>query len=423
MTTAIDLNAQFAASKLDQISAAADKAADIARRVNDGELRDNGNGTYTVLTGWDRNETIRFNGVDVLAEHGLDLTENGTAALYSRVKAWHGLGNIIPDGIFDIDLVLRLAGADFEVSKRPLFYRDPITGDEIEVPDHFAAVRENPFTNLDDYRLSSPLGVVGNVYTHAQNRQAFSFLPEMLGVELAVAYGDIDGLDRPVYESAGVMRGGKRVFVGMRLPSFVTIDAGGVKDQVVPFIYVLNSHDGSGKLTVIVTPWRIECKNTERFAIEGAITSWGVRHTTNWNSDKKQEEARRSLGLAVKYFERFKAEEEVLAQADITMREFWDLVRDLYPEPESDTKRSKSLDDRRMGTIGELFAGNISRLGRTAYAAERTLTEFLDWKKDVRPGRSFKGDLMAARTTLAIEGAEDDTKSRVHRQLLTLVRG
>lgn len=46
-----DLNAQFRATKLDQIRGEQDKAAAVARRVAAGELRDDGGGLYTVLTG------------------------------------------------------------------------------------------------------------------------------------------------------------------------------------------------------------------------------------------------------------------------------------------------------------------------------------------------------------------------------------
>src|SRR5215475_4621645 len=102
MTISIDRNAEFASTKLAQIQREQNKAAAVQRRVDSGELRDNGNGTHTVLTGWDRGETLRLSIVDgtaqILAAHGISEV-NGTTALYSRKPAWHGLGEIVPEGM------------------------------------------------------------------------------------------------------------------------------------------------------------------------------------------------------------------------------------------------------------------------------------------------------------------------------------
>jgi len=411
MTTSIDRNAEFAQTKLAQIQGERDKEQAIRDRVANGELRDNGNGTFTVLTGWDAGETIRatLNAEgrieQILAEHGV--TEvNGKLAIYSRRPTWYGQGQIVPEGMDDIEQIIDLIGGPLEYSKQPVFYRDLMTGEFKPVEEVFAAVWMDQDGRNDALRGKT----VGSTYKHAQDVEAARWTQDLVG-------------ERCVYESVVRLRGKSKFAVGIRLVDDMVIDPEGIADAVAKYLYVVNTHDGSGKLTTMVTPWRIECANTERFGLRDASATWGVRHTTNWNSEARQQEARRTLGLVDKYFERFKRDEEALAQSEITMKQFWELVRDIYPAPEEETKRSTSLDDRRIETISGLFSANTRRLGRTAYAAERTLTEFLDWKKDVRPGRSFKGDLMAARTTLAMEGAEDDTKTRVHKQLLTLARG
>ena len=71
------------------------------------------------------------------------------------------------------------------------------------------------------------------------------------------------------WESAGAVREGRRVFISLRLPDTVIVDAAGINDQIIPFIAALNSHDGSSMLHVVVTPWRPVCANTERFALRG----------------------------------------------------------------------------------------------------------------------------------------------------------
>jgi hypothetical protein len=77
-----------------------------------------------------------------------------------------------------------------------------------------------------------------------QNRHIFEFLQNL-----------VDDHD-VVWESAGALREGRKVFVCMRLPQTVTIDAGGIADEIVPFVVALNSHDGSSQAQVVVTPWR-----------------------------------------------------------------------------------------------------------------------------------------------------------------------
>lgn len=417
MSSTIDVNEAFAAERSAQVAqinewnstrearSQADyeaQAAKFAERVANGEMRDLGGGRFEATSGWDAGEvwTVRQTqyGELVLPQHGLDTT-TGEVALYSSVPAWHGLGNIIPGGTNSIDDVLRLGGIDFDVARRPVLYQNELNGPSMIEADHFVTVRTD---------TGAALGVVGARYTPIQNRESFEFLQDL------VATTDV------VWESAGALRDGKRTFVSLRLPGTVTIDAPGVNDEIIPFIVALNSHDGSSMMQVVATPWRPVCGNTERFALRDAHSKWGTRHTLN--ATQRMAEARRTLGLSVKYFEAFAAEENALAQTAVDDAKFWEIVRDIWPTPAADaTDRTKASHQAREDQLDDLRAENVAKLGRTGYAAERTLTEFLDWRKQVRPGKSFKADLRAARASLAMEGAEDNVKAEVHKRLMTLV--
>src|SRR5205085_2402712 len=116
----------------------------------------------------------------------------------------------------------------------------------------------------------------------------------------------------------------RRVFVAMRLREGIRIDAGGVDDEIVPFLVALNSHDGLSQFQVVVTPWRPVCANTERFAVRDARMRWGVRHTVN--ARERLDEARRTLGLTAAYYRAFAAEEETLARTRVAIDEFRDLI-------------------------------------------------------------------------------------------------
>lgn len=420
MTITSDLNAVFTAERRREIAealAAPEKAlaaaaahnADIDRRIAEGKLVDLGNGRYRVEDpgSWDNGEiwTLQYKTVGeeqlriVLPEHGLDMS-TGTAALYTRVPAWHGLGTVVPEGVSDIYEVLRLAQIDYEVSKRPVQYRNPLTGDLLTLPDQYVTVRED---------TGAGLGVVGKKYEVFQAATVFSFLHELLATSDVVA------------ESAGALRGGSKIFITLRLPETVTIDPEGINDQIVPYIAAVNSYDGQGQAQIVCTPWRIECANTERFAIRDAHTRWGVRHTRNGLASERINEARRTLKLASQYFEQYAREEQALAQTRITLQQFEDLMLELWPAP--DGAIAQAAHTRHANLIGDvqaLWARNSTRLGNTAYAAERAITEYLDHHAAIRPTGSLKGKFAAARATAMIEGAQDEKKAKAHKQLLTL---
>lgn len=401
MTITTDVNTVFANEKIRQLDAARNRAAAFQARIDRGEIRMVGTDRYEVLTGWDRGETFTVGRnaqgeiAEIIAAHGLDSRADGTIALYASSPAWHDLGQIIPGGTTDIDDVLRLGGLDFDVITVPAVYQ---WGGELrEHPDQFHTVRED---------TGAPLGIVGRRYQAIQNRAGFEFLQELVG-----RY-DV------VWESAGVIKGGRRVFVAIRLPDTVTVDAGGINDLVVPYVAVMNDHSGQGTFQCVVTPWRPVCANTERFAVRDAVTRWAVRHTAGATSQIK--EARRTLGLSLAYFETFADEETALARTDIAVADFHKVIADLWPLEDDATDRTKTNFAARLGAIDAEFRTEADRVGRTAYAAERAITGYLDHVAPRRPGKTMTEEI--ARATAALEGADDDLKTKAHKRLMLLTR-
>ena len=402
ITAPVDVNQQFAQTRAAQFEAARDASADFDRRIAEGKLTAIGNGRFRVTEpgSWDDGEILlRQNDGQILPQHGLDTT-TGRAALYSATPAWHSLGNIVPGGTGDIDEVLDLGGIGFRVERRPVLFQPDPDSSPIMLPDQFVNFRDDTYAGL---------GTVGARYEVIQNRKAFEFLQDLVD-----DYG-------VTWESAGALREGRKVFVSMRLPNTVTIDAEGINDEIVPFVVAINSHDGSSLFQIVVTPWRPLCGNTERFAVRDAHARWGVRHTKN--AAERIEEARRTLKLSVNYFDRFAAEEEALARTDLALAEFHQVIGELWTAPD-DTAPTKAQNNhtRRLDALTDLWASNTEQLGRTAYAAERAITEYTDWKTRMRPTGNLRGNNLAARATAALEGTADDKKSQAHRLLLARVR-
>jgi len=389
----VDVNEAFADERATQVLAARDWERALQDRLAAGTVERLPDGRYRVLTGWDTGEILSAQGVP---QHELDLSL-GTAALYTAVPAWHALGNVIPGGTSDIDKVLELGGIDYQVESVPAHY--PWNGETRVDETWHHTVRTD---------TGASLGVVRNGYEIIQNRRAFEFLQELAND------------DKAIWESAGALRGGKKVFVAMRLPQHVTVDADGINDSIIPFVVAINSHDGSSSFQVVATPWRPVCGNTERLAVEHAFTRWTIRHTRK--ATDRIKEARRTLGLSIKYYDRLADEETALARTDLAINEFNELIDSLWEPDDTATPRSTRTREARRDRLHALLGEESERTGRTAYAAERAVTDYLDHYAPIRPSAAsgLKGNKPAARGLRLLEGTDDDVKSTAHRRLMLL---
>jgi phage/plasmid-like protein (TIGR03299 family) len=191
-----------------------------------------------------------------------------------KEKAWHGLGQII-DQYPTSSEAIQHAGLDYIVEKRPLFTydtanhlgegSDDIIIPEITVPNFFATVRAD---------TEQVLGVVGNDYEVVQNRDAFSFFDAIVG-----------GGEGILYETAGALGNGERVFITAKLPDYIRV---GVKDWIEQYLFLTTSHDGLGSITAAFTPIRIVCNNTLNAAMRNHSGAIKIRHTASAAERLKQ---------------------------------------------------------------------------------------------------------------------------------------
>jgi phage/plasmid-like protein (TIGR03299 family) len=189
-------------------------------------------------------------------------------------KAWHGLGQVI-DRYPTSSEAIQHAGLDYIVEKRPLFTydtknhlgeaSDDILIPEISVPNFFATVRAD---------TEQVLGVVGNDYQVVQNRDAFSFFDAIVG-----------GGDGILYETAGALGNGERVFITAKLPDYIKVGQG---DWIEQYLFLTTSHDGLGSITAPFTPIRIVCNNTLNAAMNNHSGAVKIRHTASAAERLKQ---------------------------------------------------------------------------------------------------------------------------------------
>ena len=160
------------------------------------------------------------------------------------------------------------------------------------------------------------------------------------------------------------------------------------------------------------------CGNTERFAVRDAKYRWTIRHTSN--AMGRLEEARRTLGLTTKYAEAFATEETALARTELEIAEFHKVIADLWPVEPGASARAVTNAALRRDRLDAMYRSETERAGRTAYAAERAITDYLDHIAPKRPGKTMTEEI--ARATALVELTDDETKSKAHRRLMTLVR-
>lgn len=177
--------------------------------------------------------------------------------------AWHGLGTVV-QGAPNPYAALRIAGMEWEVLES-----DALTGtfnagssDERRV----VTGDSKMLVRSDDHTV---LGVVGKDYSPVQNSTL---------ADLAYAMRNADSDNGVEVESAGSIRGGKRVFMLLRGP---TVDMTGRGDDANPYLLLANGHDGTLALRVQPTSVRVVCSNTFHAALGTKQKKWSHRHTLN----------------------------------------------------------------------------------------------------------------------------------------------
>ncbi|TLV01428.1 DUF932 domain-containing protein [Dyadobacter luticola] len=194
-----------------------------------------------------------------------------------KEKAWHGLGQIV-DQYPTSGEAINHAGLDYQVQKAGLFAANLSSQNPTEnvpVPNFYATMRTDN---------GAVLGIVGKDYQIVQNRNAFTFFDSIVGG---------DGI---MYETAGALGKGERIFITAKLPGYIEV---GRDDLIEKYLFLTTSHDGSGSITAAFTPVRIVCANTLNAAMKNMTNVVKIRHTSN--ATERLTTAHKVMGIASRF--------------------------------------------------------------------------------------------------------------------------
>lgn len=231
-----------------------------------------------------------------MAHEFRDLGSN-TTFVSKREIPWHRLGKVVDS--MTSEEAIKLAGMDFTVGIAPIYANIGVVNKE--------AVKTTPRVVRETYKVDGVLthefhkvrkvtdkfctyredtgdvfGIVGSKYEVIQNTEAFDFFDSITGDKLAI------------YETAGALGNGERVFISAKLPSYLEIH----KDCIEQYLLLSTTHDGSGSINVLFTPIRVVCNNTLSAAIRGATNMVRVKHTKN--AKQRLEYSKQVLGIVDK---------------------------------------------------------------------------------------------------------------------------
>jgi phage/plasmid-like protein (TIGR03299 family) len=206
--------------------------------------------------------------------------------------------------------------------------------------------------------------VVGASYVPIQNEEHCDLLDALV---------DESGAH---FETAGSLKGGRQVFISMKLPD--TLQVGGV-DAIDTYLTACNSHDGSMAFRLMVTPVRVVCANTLAAAIRSAKASFSIHHTTGAKSQIQA--ARDALGLTFRYMGAFQAEAERMLDTAMTDAQFSALIRQLWPVKDDEASvRTRNNTARRTSELTYLWhdADTQKAIRGSRWAGYQAVTEYLD---------------------------------------------
>ena len=301
-----------------------------------------------------------------------------------RKPAWHGLGAVLDDYPRHIDDARELAGLTWEPELVPVYQRQAmplgvgVDGELIERED-FVEVPNARLIQRSDTKAVIGHGI-SDRYVPIKNKQMFEVLETLVDQGLKI-------------ETAGSVRGGAQVWALAYLDEPYTLP--GDDSQSLPYIGVVNSHDGKSAMRAMATQVRIVCWNTIQAAYMDSQKHgqyWEFRH--KGGVEDRIEEARRAISGMRNEAKLWVERADELLGIRVSDQSYSAFLSEFIPEPPasivSDRVRQNIADAR--GTFSRFYFGEQNDAVRgSALALVNTAIEYLDHARGYRNSDTYLG--------------------------------
>lgn len=268
-----------------------------------------------------------------------------------RQTPWHRLGTVLENPP-TIQEAIELSGLNWPVELKPLFLGDGT------LVTHKAVVRGDS---------GNVLGIVGPRYQPLQNAEAFDWFNAF------VENGEVS------LETAGSLDEGRRIWVMAKIardPSVIVPN-----DEILKYLMLSNSHDGTLAIRVGYTPIRIVCANTLAMAhSSNASKLIRVRHTAS--SKVALDKLKDIMNLVDREFEATAEQFRFLASKTFNQKDIREYVKavlgkDKIAEQDLPTRTKNQLDE----IIGLLEDENqrLNGVNGTYWAAYNAVNQYLNY--------------------------------------------
>lgn len=294
--------------------------------------------------------------------HQLNFSRGKTSMMYVNEVPWHGLGQKL-DNLATAKECIEAAQLDFKVEKWPVLGKSK-GGIMTKVSDtHFATVRTD---------TNQILGTVGTGYQPVQNVDGFSFFDALIG----------DG--EAVYETAGALGLGERVWMLAKLPDYIRI---GKSDDIInKYLLLLMSHDGKSSIVAKLTPVRVVCNNTLSLALTDGEQQVRVRHSRN--AKQKLEQAHKLLQLTNKVYDQVSAAFEKMSLIKVSESQLMRYINALVPDnadSENHTRTEKARAEIfELAHVGQ--GAELETAKGTLWGGYNAAVEYADHVRSYRGG-------------------------------------
>lgn len=291
---------------------------------------------------------------------GLD-TSNGRVSLMVAGEAladhWNKVGVAVAHAV-NSKHAQQLSNQGFIVLKTPAIYLH--NGKERVSEETFILLRDD--TGFE-------LGSVGKLYKPIQNSERYEVLDTVLK--------DFGAR----YETAGVIDGGRRVWIQAKLPKELKVLPG---DEVSGYATFFGDNSGFGAEWLYPTTKRAVCKNTLRIANQDRFKGLRIKHTGDVKG--KIQECKRLLGVATEEFEKFGEVAVESTKVNVSIEPFIHGVLDQVLEVTE--AQSKLGVDGILDTILKVDAANreveAKKVQKALQRRENILEEVLERYETVR---------------------------------------